>query len=228
MARILPLLLLVFALYLGINHFWPKNELASQKAVDEVMAATGEFDPNALLGIWNNKSIRVPNKDLLAAVTDTTLQNVLGVTANDNKWIEVDLNNQILYAHDGNLVVMSFPISTGLPWTPTVTGEFRIWAKVRSQRMSGGSVEAGNYYDLPNVPFVQYFYQGYGLHGAYWHNDFGHPRSHGCVNISINDAAKLFYWTEPVIGDQHFLRSDTKNPNGTKVIVHGTTPTQLN
>lgn len=222
-------MILIAVLLVGIAHFWPKNELASQAAVDAVLSATGEFDPNAAIGVWNDKDIRVPNKELLAAITDTSLQNVLGVsTANDNKWIEVDLDNQRLYAHDGNTIVYNMPVSSGLPWTPTVTGEFRIWAKVRSQRMAGGSVEAGNYYNLPNVPFVQFFYQGYSLHGTYWHNDFGKPRSHGCVNLAINDAAKLFYWTEPMIGDERYLKSDVKNPNGTKVIVHGTTPTNIN
>jgi len=227
MARIALLVAAVFLIVATV--FWPRPELASQSVVDQIKASTGEFDPTALIGVWNGKEIRVPEKELLAAITDTSLQNVLGVTtANDNKWIEVDIDQQMLYAHEGNLIVYNFPVSTGMPWTPTVTGEFRIWAKVRSQRMSGGSVEAGNYYDLPNVPFVQYFYQGYGLHGAYWHNDFGKPRSHGCVNLAINDAAKLFYWTEPVIGSERYLRSDAVNPNGTKVIVHGTTPTKIN
>jgi lipoprotein-anchoring transpeptidase ErfK/SrfK len=49
-------------------------------------------------------------------------------------------------------------------------------------------------YDLPNVPYVMYFYQGYGLHGTYWHHNFGHPMSHGCVNFKTEDAGWLYNW----------------------------------
>ena len=69
--------------------------------------------------------------------------------------------------------------------------------------MSGGNASIGTYYNLPNVPYTMYFYnkeipreRGFGLHGAYWHNNFGHPMSHGCINISPDNAGILFKWAE--------------------------------
>lgn len=104
------------------------------------------------------------------------------------KWIEVDLSSQTLTAYAGDTPVYSALVSTGLPRTPTVTGEYRIYAKYRSAPMSGPG------YYLPNVPYIMYFYRGYALHGAYWHNNFGQPMSHGCVNLRVSDAEWLYNW----------------------------------
>ena len=110
-------------------------------------------------------------------------------------------------------------ISSGKARTPTVTGVFRIRAKVSSQTMEGGSVEEGDYYNLPNVQWVQYFYQDYALHGAYWHNKFGTPTSHGCVNLTNTDAKWLFDWASPTVPYRGWHFMDSTNP-GTLVIVH--------
>jgi lipoprotein-anchoring transpeptidase ErfK/SrfK len=116
--------------------------------------------------------------------------------------------------------VRAFTISSGLPRTPTVTGEFRIRMKVRSQTMSGGDPALGNDYSLPNVEWVQYFYRDYGFHGTYWHKDFGRPKSHGCINMTNADAKWLFDWAGPHWEDRGvWQRSTTENP-GTIVIVH--------
>lgn len=104
------------------------------------------------------------------------------------RWIDVDLTQQRVDAYEGETVVNSFTVSTGLPQTPTVTGTFSIWIKVRIQDMFGPG------YYLPDVPYVMYFYEDYGLHGTYWHNNFGTPMSRGCVNLTIDDAAWLFNW----------------------------------
>ncbi len=104
------------------------------------------------------------------------------------KWIDVDLSSQRLVAYEGNRAVYWAVISSGLPATPTVKGRFRIYVKYRSAPMSGPG------YYLPNVPYIMYFYKGYGLHGAYWHNNFGQPMSHGCVNLSLPDAAWFYEW----------------------------------
>lgn len=113
-----------------------------------------------------------------------------------NKRVEVSLTSQRLYAYEGNTVVYDFPISSGKPWWPTPTGTFKPWTKLRYDRMIGGSKAAGTYYNLPNVPHVVYFYQGYAIHGAYWHNNFGHPMSHGCINVSPANMALLYPWIE--------------------------------
>jgi len=101
-------------------------------------------------------------------------------------WIDVNLSEQRVYAYEGDTVVNSFIVSTGTWQTPTVTGKYNIWIKLRSTTMTGPG------YYLPNVPYTMYFYKGYGLHGTYWHNNFGTPMSHGCVNLSIPDAEWLY------------------------------------
>lgn len=101
-------------------------------------------------------------------------------------WIDVDLSQQRVYAYAGDTLVNSFIVSTGTWQTPTVTGKYKVWIKLRSTDMSGPG------YYLPDVPYVMYFYKGYGLHGTYWHNNFGTPMSHGCVNLTIPDAEWLY------------------------------------
>ena len=115
------------------------------------------------------------------------------------KWIDVNLTRQQVTAYEGDRPVRTFIVSTGVPRTPTVTGRYRIYLKVRIQDMSGGSKAGGDYYYLPNVPWVQYFYKGYAFHGTYWHNNFGRPMSRGCVNMRIEDAKWLFDWAEPAM-----------------------------
>jgi lipoprotein-anchoring transpeptidase ErfK/SrfK len=107
---------------------------------------------------------------------------------NGDRWIDVNLSEQRVYAYEGNVVVNSFLVSTGVAETPTVTGEYQIYVKVRIQDMSGPG------YYLPDVPWVMYFYDEYGFHGTYWHNNFGTPMSRGCVNMRIDDAAWLYEW----------------------------------
>ena len=106
----------------------------------------------------------------------------------EGRWIDVNLSEQQMYAYEGNILVNSFIVSTGLPGTPTVTGTYQIYVKVPMQDMSGPG------YYLPDVPWVMFFYDDYGFHGTYWHNNFGTPMSRGCVNLRIEDAEWLYYW----------------------------------
>jgi lipoprotein-anchoring transpeptidase ErfK/SrfK len=106
----------------------------------------------------------------------------------EDRWIDVDLTNQMTHAYEGDEIVRSFVVSTGTWQYPTVTGQFRVYVKYASTSMSGPG------YYLPGVPYVMYFYKGYGLHGTYWHNNFGTPMSHGCVNLRTDDAEWLFNW----------------------------------
>ena len=112
----------------------------------------------------------------------------VAASGNGARWIDVDLTNQMVYAYEGDVVVNSFIVSTGTWLTPTVTGEYKIYVKIRSGNMHGPG------YFLPDVPYIMYFYKGYGLHGTYWHNNFGTPMSHGCVNLRTDEAAWLFDW----------------------------------
>lgn len=160
-----------------------------------------------------------------------SVNRVLGTTNATDKRIEVDLTNQRVYAYEGNRKVFDFLVSTG-KWAPTPTGTFRIWVKVRSQKMSGGSKALRTYYYLPNVPYVQFFYnntiakmRGFSLHGTYWHSNFGHPMSHGCVNMKTEDAAMLFDWTAPpVTNPKSWATYPPEGQLGTEVVIYGTTP----
>lgn len=102
------------------------------------------------------------------------------------RWIDVDLTQQMVYAYEGNTLMRSFVVSTGTWRTPTVTGQYRIYIKYRYKDMSGPG------YYLKNVPYTMFFYKGYAIHGTYWHNNFGTPMSHGCVNLTIADSEWLY------------------------------------
>lgn len=108
--------------------------------------------------------------------------------AADEKWIAVNLTTQRITAYQGQTPVYSALVSTGTRATPTVVGTYRIYVKYESSSMSGPG------YHLPNVPHAMYFYAGYAIHGAYWHTNFGTPMSHGCVNLSLTDAAWFYNW----------------------------------
>ena len=105
--------------------------------------------------------------------------------SNGRKWIEIDLSTQTLTAWQGDVPVMYSTISSGKRSTPTVTGRFQVGTKYTSQRMYGPG------YDIPGVPWVMYFFADYAIHGAYWHNAFGTPTSHGCVNMRPAEAEAL-------------------------------------
>ena len=104
-------------------------------------------------------------------------------------WIDVDLTNQMVYAYEGDTLVNSFLVSTGAAPHLTVTGSFHIYERHVKGNMWGPG------YFLPDVPYIMYFYKGYGLHGTYWHSNFGTPMSHGCVNLATPDAEWLYYWS---------------------------------
>lgn len=187
----------------------------------DLASETGDYDLLADQAYFENKPVASDWNRMFSFIDSLESQNmvVLGETSAE-KWIEVDLSDQRLYAHEGDRVVYNFLISSGKPWTPTVKGEFEVWVKYKYAKMSGGTPGTKSYYYLPNVPFIQYFYRDYGLHGAYWHNNFGQTMSHGCVNLSIPDSEKLFYWTSPSLPEgKNFIRSSKSNP-GTKVIIH--------
>jgi hypothetical protein len=200
-------------------------------------------DPQALATLIAGKDLPIPpdatrGEYLGTPVTPLPIAKLLGFgnrrvlgQTNAIKRIEVDLTQQKVYAYEGNIKVMEFIVSTG-KWWPTPTGEFTIWTKVRSQRMEGGNPAWGTYYNLPNVPFVMFFYnsevnkmRGFSFHGAYWHNNFGHPMSHGCVNMKIPDAQALYDWATPVVTNPKAWSTLASAENqGTRVLIYGRTP----
>jgi hypothetical protein len=118
------------------------------------------------------------------------------------RWIDVELATQTLVAYEGAQPVFATLVSTGKGREGTATatprGTFRMWAKLFTSNMDNLEDEgAHRYYRMEDVPWVQYFSKGVGLHGAFWHRSFGHVRSHGCVNLAPIDAEWLFWWTGP-------------------------------
>lgn len=188
--------------------------------VQDVLSQSGKFNESANLAIFDGQVVDYPKTSLAEAPTPQDKTQVLGTsTDSSDKLIEVSLSTQRLIAWEGNKIYMEFPISSGR-WFPTPTGNFSIWYKTRFQRMVGGSKDLGTYYDLPNVPNNMFFYQGFAIHGAYWHNNFGHPMSHGCVNAPLAQAAQLFEWAGPVLPPgQNAVLASADNP-GTKVYIH--------
>lgn len=159
----------------------------------------------------NDVSIKVSNNLLNGQGINESLPVVYKpyetITAgNYPKWIEVDLTNKRLYAYEQTNLVNSYLVSAGAPKTPTVTGQYAIYSKLVTQNMYGQNVDGSNYYQ-PNVPWVNYFYGSYAIHGNYWRptSYFGNINSsHGCVGLMVSDAEWVYNWA----------------PDGTPVIVH--------
>jgi len=104
------------------------------------------------------------------------------------RWIDINLSKQRLTAYQGNSAVFSTLISSGVAGRRTPTGRFAVRTKIPSQRMTGPG------YNLPGVPYVMYFAGANAIHGTYWHNNFGRPMSHGCVNMRIPEAKWIYNW----------------------------------
>lgn len=107
-------------------------------------------------------------------------------STNAGRAIVVSVGTQRIYAYENGALVRSHLVSTGLPKTPTVLGDYSVYVKYLADDMSGPD------YFLPQVPYTMYFYAGYGIHGTYWHNAFGRVMSHGCVNLPVEEA-EWFY-----------------------------------
>lgn len=127
-----------------------------------------------------------------------------GYAREGKKWIDVSIRKQMLVAYEGQRPVFGTLVSTGIgelgdpeKTHSTVRGTFLIHAKHVSGTMDGDPVTDN--YDLRDVPYIQYFHEGFALHGAYWHDEFGKARSHGCINLAPADASWLFEWTDPPV-----------------------------
>jgi len=114
------------------------------------------------------------------------------------RWVGIDLYEQVLIAYEGTKPVFATLISSGLPRWPTNEGLFHIYYRQTREYMSWGQV-GDDFYTLEDVPWTMFFDEGRALHGAYWHDGFGYRRSHGCVNMSITDAHWLYGWVAEVM-----------------------------
>lgn len=111
------------------------------------------------------------------------------------RWVHVDLDEQTLTAYEGDRLVFATLVSTGKPGWETPSGVFRVWLKVRHGQMHGHRTR----YLVEEVPDILYFGKDVALHAAVWHDRFGMPVSHGCVNLSLADGEWLFRWAPPEV-----------------------------
>lgn len=142
----------------------------------------------------------------------------------DTRWIDISILNQTLVLYEGTRPVYATLISSGRDGLgepgktlSTPTGTFRIQQKHVTTTMD--SQAADSEFELRDVPWVMYFHNGYALHAAYWHDDFGRPRSHGCVNLSPIDARYVFSWSTPDVPD-HFHAAYAGDTMGQGTLVH--------
>ncbi len=214
---------LAFLIFAGLFVFndMSRRKCANFRSCEESLKLSVN---NSEVGTFSGRKILPPSIDLSYGTFEA---DVLGEAADiGEKHIYVDLGTQTLRAYEGDKLFMETVISSG-KWGKTPTGEFKIWEKLRATKMSGGS--GADYYYLPNVPFVMFFSnnevaagRGFSLHGTYWHNNFGYPMSHGCVNMRIIDAEKLYNWVGPV-AEGNVTLSTADNP-GTVVTIYGQAP----
>ena len=167
----------------------PPARATATQPLDEETATESPTEESGVLPA----ATETPGVVAMEVLDDTPTSDVIpdtpAITVGDGvRWIDVDLTNQMVHAYEGDTIVNSFVVSTGTWLTPTITGRHKIYVKVRMQDMSGPG------YYLRDVPWVMFFSGDYGLHGTYWHNNFGTPMSRGCVNLTIDDAAWLFSW----------------------------------
>ena len=217
-------LTLAFASYLYINVL-PYYFSNQWKPTSDNLNASGTYDTENQTGEFLGKKV-------ISSDFASSQSRILGDSESDDtaeKHIEVDLSKQMVYAFEGDEKVMEFLISSG-KWGKTPTGEFTIEYKTTSQKMSGGNKALRTYYYLPNVPYIQFFGndeipwgRGFSFHGTYWHDKFGTPQSHGCINMRTEDAKKLFEWTTPEVEGKRTIKASDEN-KGTKVIIYGEAP----
>ncbi|MEM7137589.1 MAG: L,D-transpeptidase [Myxococcota bacterium] len=120
----------------------------------------------------------------------------------DDRWIDVDVDAQVLVAYVGERPVFATLVSSGRANKASATplGVFALWAKLDYTDMDDVErTDVPMNYSIQDVPWVQFFKGSYGFHAAFWHDDFGRRRSHGCINLSPADARTLFQFTEPVL-----------------------------
>jgi lipoprotein-anchoring transpeptidase ErfK/SrfK len=152
-----------------------------------------------------------PMPDKIMAVPET-------VKAGDY-WIDLSIGQETLTLFKGNDPILATYVSTGLKGSPTIQGVFNIQYKYVATRMHGGPPFATHYYDLPNVPWTMYYHGSFGVHGAYWHDEFGIPKSAGCTNATIGDSKFIFSLVKPNVGTAASGAATAVNP-GTVVYNH--------
>ncbi|WP_227026754.1 L,D-transpeptidase family protein [Corallococcus soli] len=141
------------------------------------------------------------------------------IVAPGAKWLDVDLESQVLIAYEGDRPVYATLISSGSPGTDTPEGLFRIWVKFAEADMTGSTGNAS--YRVATVPWTMFFEGDFALHTAYWHDRFGEPVSHGCINLAPKDARTLYGWTTPDVPTGWSMAHAMPDDPGTWVRIRG-------
>jgi lipoprotein-anchoring transpeptidase ErfK/SrfK len=129
-----------------------------------------------------------PMPTILAQPRTSIASRIEELERSGQRWIEIRLRSQRLFAWEGDRRVLAVIISSGRAGMETPTGVFAVQSKHRVARMQGAN------YDVPDVPHVLYYSGNYGIHGTYWHSNFGTPMSHGCINVATDHAKTIFNW----------------------------------
>ena len=146
-----------------------------------------------------HRSYYIPTYDL-RIIPDEELAPLSPDVPADQKHILVDLGTQTVTAFEGDTPVLIARCSSGAGKTKTPLGDFQTYHKGPSIRMTNEGDEDAGVYDLPGVPWVSFFTgSGIAFHGTYWHNDYGRPRSHGCINLTCDDSKFIYRWSNPVV-----------------------------
>ena len=169
---------------------------ATPAPTEQQLAAKPINENGEMREAWTPTPTPTPTSTTTPTIEPTRLSDltsfVLPNVGDEERWVDVNLTLQTLTAYEGQSPVMQTLISSGRPPYYTVTGQFRVYYRLEEQTMDGRRL--GFDYVTPGVPFVQYFYGDFAIHGATWHNDFGTPVSHGCVNVTPTDAEWLYNW----------------------------------
>ncbi|MBL4685090.1 MAG: L,D-transpeptidase family protein [Nannocystaceae bacterium] len=201
---------------------WPETDLRSSAAKDAPLAASIGYHERLLLdperaGNW----FRVADGSGYVHRSNVRLWHApeaLGTAAAGETWLDVDLEQQTLTVMRGKTPVFATLVSSGFK-SPTPRGVFRIRLKQASGTMSS-SPGARDTYAVEEVPHVQYFFNSFALHSAYWHNRFGHKMSHGCVNLSPKDARTVYSVTGPHPRGGWLDAYESETDLGTAVRIH--------
>ena len=176
-----------YRLYYGSTHWVKKTVVTREEKSIWYEIFDSEIEKSFFVPYYNMRLI--PNEELSLLSPDVP---------ESEKLIHVDLPTQLVTAFEGDTMVFSSRCSSGSKGTRTPTGEFLTYHKGPSVHMNNQDEDMKNHYDLPGVPWCTFF-TGFGnaFHGTYWHNDYGRPRSHGCVNLPSEDAKWIYRWSRP-------------------------------
>ena len=178
-----------YRLFYGTTH-WVKRVIVTR---DEKSIWYEIYD------FYLKKNFYVSSHDM-RLISNDELSLLSPEVSDEEKHIVVDLSAQLVTGFEGEKLVFSERCASGVKGTDTPKGEFRTYHKGPSVHMTneGDALENESVYSLPGVPWCSFFTgAGNAFHGTYWHNDYGRPRSHGCVNLPSAAAKFIYRWTRP-------------------------------